>query len=52
MASAARGVEDLRGHRTSNEADGVGRWKVDLDDDVRDICDEKFAGALEAFGYH
>lgn len=51
MASAASGVEELAGHRTSQDAGGVGRWKVDLDDHVRDMCDEEFAEALDVFGY-
>ncbi len=39
-------------HRTTDDPkSSIGRWREDLDDDLRRACDEALGPELEAFGY-
>lgn len=39
-------------HRTTDKGDrSVGRWKMDLDPEMQEACDEAFGPALGVFGY-
>lgn len=48
------GVEtpELRQHRTSSDpAASIGRWRLDLDPKLQEVCRDVFADVLEQFGY-
>jgi hypothetical protein len=50
--SRAKESGSQRSHPTSASiADSLMRWQRDLDDGLREVCDEAFAEALRGFGY-
>ena len=50
--SEALGAPELPGHRTAADAvSSIGRWRVDLDDRLKEVCAEEFGALLSAFGY-
>ena len=45
-------MPELAQHTTSPDAEGsIGRWRSDLDDDLKRASERSFGRALEAFGY-
>ena len=52
LDAAAEEMPELAGHRTSSDiASSIGRWRTDLDQDVKQACEASFGRALEVFGY-
>jgi hypothetical protein len=45
-------MPELAEHRTSSDsAASIGRWRTELDDELKQACGRSFGAALEAFGY-
>jgi hypothetical protein len=45
-------MPELADHATSPDAGAsIGRWRSDLDDDLKRACERSFGQALETFGY-
>jgi Sulfotransferase family len=45
-------MPELAEHSTASDAEAsIGRWRVDLDDELKRACERSFGPALEAFGY-
>jgi Sulfotransferase family len=43
---------EIPGHKTSKDAAGsIGRWRVDLDERLTNVCDEEFGALLGNLGY-
>jgi hypothetical protein len=52
MISDARSAPEPPGHKTSADAaSSIGRWSVDLDDRLKEVCAEEFGALLAEFGY-
>jgi hypothetical protein len=52
IARAGERTEDSARHRTTPTASAsIGRWRSDLGEPMRDLCNEVFAEHLEALGY-
>jgi Sulfotransferase family len=50
--AASHTREDMTEHRTApSSRASVGRWKTDLDDELKEACEVAFRPALAAFGY-
>jgi hypothetical protein len=45
-------MPELAEHRTSSDsAASIGRWRTELDHELKQACGRSFGAALEAFGY-
>jgi Sulfotransferase family len=53
MVDALRAeMPELAEHATAQDADAsIGRWRTDLDEDLKRACERSFGLALETFGY-
>jgi hypothetical protein len=52
VGSLSTEMPELAQHTTSPDAEGsIGRWRSDLDEELRRACERSFGRALEAFGY-
>jgi Sulfotransferase family len=50
--SGALSAPELPGHRTAADAaSSIGRWRLDLDDRLKEVCAEEFGALLSEFGY-
>lgn len=52
LAGLREDVPELREHRTTKSPQSsVGRWRTDLEPEVREACERSFGDALALFGY-
>ena len=52
LAALQEDMPELREHRTTDSPQSsIGRWRADLEPDLRDACERAFAGPLALFGY-
>ena len=52
LDALAEEMPELAEHTTSPDAESsIGRWRTDLDDELKRACEASFGRALEAFGY-